>query len=74
MKPLLLFLSFTLGFATVAQSGFVNNRDDWEELTDIGKRFYIMGAFDDMMVRHITDDDVQLEYKNHIEHAPFNTM
>ena len=46
MKQLLLILSFTLGFATVAQSGFVNNRDAWEKMYPPEKSVYVRGLWD----------------------------
>jgi len=43
MKKLLLILSFSLGLATTAQAGYIENKMQWDELPDLAKDGYAMG-------------------------------
>ena len=49
MKKLLLILSFSLGLATTAQAGYIENKIQWDELADINKQAYVMGLIDQYM-------------------------
>ena len=55
MKQLLIFLSFTVGLATVAQAGFFNNRNDWKELPQHIKQGYAAGLYEGFTMP--TNDD-----------------
>ena len=46
MKKLLLILSFSLGLATTAQAGYIENKMQWDELPDLAKEGYAMGLVD----------------------------
>ena len=46
MNKLLLIVSFTLGLATAAQSGYINNRDDWVNFDEEMKEPFLFGMYE----------------------------
>ena len=67
MKQLILILSFTLCLATTAQAGYIENKIQWAELSDINKQAYVMGLVDQYMnIFRISDTwlDQTLHHEN----------
>ena len=67
MKLTLLILSFTLGYATVAQSGFVNNRDAWEDMSPMEQVVYVQGLWDSSLSPLASDKEQVRKEKINIQ-------
>lgn len=55
LKIILLSISFAIGFVSHASAGFINNKTQWDKLTQQKKNGYAMGAYDVMQVDWTTD-------------------
>ena len=55
LKIILLSISFAVGFVSHASAGFINNKTQWDKLTQQKKYGYAMGAYDVMQTSWTTD-------------------
>ena len=66
MKYVLFTISLILG-ATAVGAGYINDRDEWDELVPQAKSLYAMGLFDAMSLTEMTDDAAILEFKKNVK-------
>ena len=55
LKIILLSISFAFGFVSHASAGFIDNKTQWDKLTQQQKYGYAMGAYDVMQIGWTND-------------------